>query len=103
MLLLPTIRCLRVRAAADDAGGGAGAAAAAGRRRDATASAASTAAPRWYVTQAELNSLASYMRGRLTLDKVRMTQLLCCKPASAIKTSTSQARLRTGDLASHFR
>ncbi|KIZ01827.1 hypothetical protein MNEG_6132 [Monoraphidium neglectum] len=56
--------------AADDAGGGAGAAAAAGRRRDATASAASTAAPRWYVTQAELNSLASYMRGRLTLDKV---------------------------------
>ncbi|KAI8465707.1 MAG: hypothetical protein J3K34DRAFT_525133 [Monoraphidium minutum] len=40
------------------------------RRRDAAGAASSTAAPRWYVTQAELNSLASYMRGRLTLDKV---------------------------------
>ncbi|PKA59565.1 Spindle and kinetochore-associated protein 1 like [Apostasia shenzhenica] len=27
-------------------------------------------APRWYVTASELDSVASYMRGRLTLDKV---------------------------------
>lgn len=28
------------------------------------------APPRWYVTESELNGLSSYMRGRLTLDKV---------------------------------
>eukprot|EP00877_Chromochloris_zofingiensis_P004965 jgi/Chrzof1/1446/Cz10g08080.t1 len=27
-------------------------------------------APRWYITNAELAALSSYMRGRLTLDKV---------------------------------
>lgn len=54
---------------ADDAG--AAGAALGGRRRDTAGGAATAAvAPRWYVTQAELNSLASYMRGRLTLDKV---------------------------------
>ncbi|XP_020584027.1 spindle and kinetochore-associated protein 1 homolog isoform X2 [Phalaenopsis equestris] len=29
-------------------------------------------APRWYVTAAEIDSLSSYMRGRLTLDKVNI-------------------------------
>ena len=28
--------------------------------------------PRWFVTGAELQSVSSYMRGRLTLDKVRL-------------------------------
>jgi len=30
----------------------------------------SMTAPRTYVTEGELNSVSSYMRGRLTLDKV---------------------------------
>ncbi|MQM04419.1 hypothetical protein Taro_037217 [Colocasia esculenta] len=31
-----------------------------------------TSAPRWYVTAKELDSLSSYMRGRLTLEKVNI-------------------------------
>ncbi len=61
---LPTTPGAAATAAADDV-----AAAGAARRRDA-ANPASIVAPRWYVTQGEFNALASYMRGRLTLEKV---------------------------------
>jgi len=36
----------------------------------ATAAAVMATAPRWYITAGELSSTPSYMRGRLTLDKV---------------------------------
>lgn len=42
-------------------------------------------APRWYITNAELAALSSYMRGRLTLDKVGM-QHIECLPSSATAT-----------------
>ncbi|GBF99849.1 hypothetical protein Rsub_12549 [Raphidocelis subcapitata] len=62
-------------AAAAPAAGGDDAVGAAARRRDALGGAgsgsfSSIVAPRWYVTQAELSSLATYMRGRLTLERV---------------------------------
>ncbi|KAF6266088.1 hypothetical protein COO60DRAFT_642581 [Scenedesmus sp. NREL 46B-D3] len=55
-------------AAADDARGKA----ADKRRKDGPAAArpAPAAAPRWYVTAAELASVPSYIKGRLTLEKV---------------------------------
>uniref|UniRef100_A0A383VKE4 Spindle and kinetochore-associated protein 1 n=1 Tax=Tetradesmus obliquus TaxID=3088 RepID=A0A383VKE4_TETOB len=56
-------------AAADDARGSK---AADKRRKDGPAAArpAPAAAPRWYVTAAELASVPSYIKGRLTLEKV---------------------------------
>eukprot|EP00878_Enallax_costatus_P035702 GHUV01039902.1.p1 GENE.GHUV01039902.1~~GHUV01039902.1.p1 ORF type:complete len:110 (+),score=30.86 GHUV01039902.1:3-332(+) len=44
------------------------------RRKEAASAAAALppAAPRWYVTAGELASVPSYMKGRLTLEKV------CC-------------------------
>lgn len=31
--------------------------------------------PKWFVTESELQGLSSYMRGRLTLDKVAMHEM----------------------------
>jgi hypothetical protein len=39
------------------------------------AAAAAAAPPKWFVTADELNKVPSYMRGRLTLDKVRRLPL----------------------------
>jgi Spindle and kinetochore-associated protein 1 len=46
------------------------------------AGAAPASAPRWYVTSAELASVPSYMRGRLTLDKVCISPALPCLPCT---------------------
>eukprot|EP00878_Enallax_costatus_P033344 GHUV01036764.1.p1 GENE.GHUV01036764.1~~GHUV01036764.1.p1 ORF type:complete len:218 (+),score=90.14 GHUV01036764.1:1036-1689(+) len=57
----------------DDGKGGAAASRGQDKRRKEAASAAAAlppAAPRWYVTAGELASVPSYMKGRLTLEKV---------------------------------
>jgi hypothetical protein len=53
---------------------------AADKQRKAGAAAARpapAAAPRWYVTAAELASVPSYIKGRLTLEKVRLLTFVC--------------------------
>lgn len=37
--------------------------------------------PRWFVSEAELQTISSYMRGRLTLEKVRYTGCSACGEA----------------------
>jgi hypothetical protein len=85
-------------AGATAAGAGDDAVGTAARRRDAlggtgSGSFSSIVAPRWYVTQAELSSLATYMRGRLTLERVRHLTLrrsLCPFPFAGTPSDESR-------------
>lgn len=48
--------------------------------------------PRWYVTQQELDAVSSYMKGRLSVEKVRMITAHATVTSSLVKDEVNSRR-----------